>query len=883
MDKEHDNYDNELIRGDHALFSSLLRQVVQAAPDEDPVDFVLAAIGRNAGADRCCVYRFWEPGKSSMCTNTHEWCADGITSEIDRQHTCNLADLVDFNAHITSGRDFMFTDVNAIDSGSRRLAKHGIKSLIATPLARKDGVICGFVGFDFIKAPCEKFTDRIISNIHEAAGLLLDCQLLHERNVALDLAHFKGEIVEFIFNHRSFEASLNFIGEKTRAATGAQHLLLCASDGSRADWFGEDAPSVCRDCARTAANLKRQLPDELFANGDSAIIHAGTPLQDKYLPRNCPMLSSVVCQLRRGSGWWRIAADYTDPHKHNLDEVARDLHEALKLLAIAYERERHEETIARQQKHQRYRADLLAYALSKDDLPGLIDVTMHRLLELTACDYIAIHNVDGDHLMLHPDGDVTTCPGRCTRCSFYKLKIPPVTNPDNMIELNDAHAQTMAPLPHNCPAKSLEVVVVYSDGKPWGGIALHYLDKQYKIADDDRQTLKIAADVLTLALERHSAAVRLKAERDRALEAEKTRSYFFSAVSHDIRTPLNAIIGFSELLQSGGVSPDEAKQSLKLIVSSGKMLLQLVNDALDLSRMDLGQLKFNREPTDVGELIRQIAPLFQQTTSARNQTIVMDIPEMPILLIDPHRIRQVLFNFISNAVKYAGPCTIRISAAYENGRLKITVADNGKGVPAEKAKLLMQPFVQADINNRSEGCGLGLAICKRLAELAQATISIDTAPGKGFSICVDAPISVAPGNVANAKADGASPVKAVQHPMHVLVVDDSPVNRKVLTALLKRLGITDIELAEDGKEALEKLNKDLTFDLVLSDIWMPVMDGTELVKRIRADARLAPLKVCSITADVEVRATCKDKGFDMLILKPVTLEKMSDLLGKMAN
>ena len=884
MDKEHDNYDNELIRGDRALFSSLLRQVVQAAPDEDPVDFVLAAIGRNAGADRCCVYRFWEPGKSSMCTNTHEWCADGITSEIDRQHTCNLADLVDFNAHITSGRDFLFTDINSIDAGSREwLEPQGIQSLIATPIVGTNSTVCGFAGFDFVRAPRREFSDRSIFNIHEAADLLLNCQRLHERNVALKLAHFKGDIVEFMFGHKSFEEILNFIGEKTRAAAGAQHIMLCASDGSRADWFVEDAPSACRDCARTAANLKRQLPDELFSKGDSAIIHAGTPLPDMNQPHDCPMRSSVVCQLRRGDGWWRLAADYTKPHKHDLDEVVRGLREALELLAIAHERERHEETIASQQKHQRYRADLLAYALSKDDLPGLIDMTLHGLLDLTACDYIAIHTADGDHRLLHPGGEPEKCPKRCEECAFYRLKIPPIEGTDHIIELDDARGQTIAPLSPACPARSLEVVVVYCEGKPWGGIALHYLERQRSISEDDRRTLKIAADVLTLALERHSAAVRLKAERDRVVEAEKTRSYFFSAVSHDIRTPLNAIIGFSELLQAGDMPPKEARQSLKMIVSSGKTLLQLVNDVLDISKMDLGKLEFSFEPTDVGEIANEIMPVFQPMASARSQTIVVEAGGLPRLMVDPFRFRQVLSNLVNNAVKYAGPCTIRVSVAHEDGILKLTVADNGKGVSAEKAKRLMQPFVQADIKNRTEGCGLGLAICKRLVEIAHGTISIETAPSKGFAIHVTVPTDVAPEGVEEGTGGALAAVKAADLPKRVLVVDDSPVNRLVLKAMLGKLGITDIELAEEGREALEKLERGPAFDLVMSDMWMPVMDGDELVKRIRADERFARLKVCSITADVEALSTYRELGFDMLLLKPVTLEKMSDLLGRMAN
>ena len=205
-----------------------------------------------------------------------------------------------------------------------------------------------------------------------------------------------------------------------------------------------------------------------------------------------------------------------------------------------------------------------------------------------------------------------------------------------------------------------------------------------------------------------------------------------------------------------------------------------------------------------------------------------------------------------------------------------------KGVSAEKAKLLMQPFVQADIKNRSEGSGLGLAICKRLMDLLHGSISIDTAPGKGFSICAMAPVEIAQDEPQGAARDSSAHAAAASRswPRRVLVVDDSAVNRAVLKALLKKLGITDIESAVDGKAALNMLEKDSAFDMVLSDMWMPVMDGMELVKRIRADERLAKLKVCSITADVEARSAYKEQGFDSLLLKPVTIDNLIDLFNK---
>ena len=739
------------------------------------------------------------------------------------------------------------------------------------------GVLCvGYVEDRELSTPLCDFLRRsalvVVTTLERVATY-------HDLSVALNIAHLKGEIVEFIFRHPDYNAVREFIGTKVCEIAGAQHLMLCSDDGSRSDWFGADAPDCCRNCAKAAVASGKQLPDGFFADSETVIVAQGEPIPDMNRPPYCPMTSSVVAQFRKGDGWWRLVADYTKPHRHKMAEVARGLRTALEFLAIAYDRDFHEKTIARMQEHQRFRADMLAYALANDDLPGLIDMMLHRLLKLTECDYIAIHSVDGDHRMLYPDDELKTCPTRCEGCTFYKLMIPPVEDADHVIELNDAKCQSVASIPCDCPAKSLEVVVVYCEGKPWGGIALHYLNKQRKVSDNDRASLKSAANVLTLALERHSAATRLKAERDRVVEAEKTRSYFFSSVSHDIRTPLNAIIGFSELLQAGGVPPEEAKQALKMIVTSGKTLLQLVNDVLDLSQMDLGKLEFRLEPTDVGELVRDLLPMFHQMMKEKSQTVVMEIPELPLLMLDPHRFRQLMFNLIGNAVKYAGPCTISVSLAYEGEKLKLTVADNGRGVLEEKAKLLMQPFVQADIKNRSDGSGLGLAICRRLLEIVHGTISIDTAPGKGFAVRVEAPVAIASEGRDKVGKDVSEPAFAASRPMprRILVVDDSAVNRAVLKALLKKLGVTDIELAVDGRAALDILERDSAFDVVLSDMWMPVMDGAELVKRIRADERLAKLKVCSITADVEARATYREQGFDALLLKPVTINKLAEL------
>ena len=846
---------------------------------------MLEIVRNRMDADLCYVMQI-RPDGSGVVRPEHLLTRGGWANTLEWKLDSELGRI--FDARLKSGSvvtflesDFGWIKEKSVIEAALPASLAELKSLHCFG-ARKEGTLVGVlcVGYNGAEGLSRALEDFLRRSALVIVMALERIATYHELSVALSIAHLKGEVVEFLFRHQEYAEVRDFVGAKVCEITGAQHLMLYSEDGARSDWFGADAPECCRACARASVKFEKRLSPEFFAGRESVIVRDGEPMPEMNLPPYCPMTSSVVAQFRSEGGWWQMVVDYTKPHNHNLEEVARGIRTATEFLALAYARERAADTIKMMQDHHKFRADALAYAFSKDDIPGLVDMMMHRLLELTECDYIAIHSVDGDHLMLHPDGEVKPCPGRCEACSFYRLEIPSVEDAEHVIELPDAKEQSVASIPYDCPARSLEVVVVQCDGKPWGGIALHYLNRRKRISDHDRATLKMSADVLTLALERRSAAARLKAERDRVIEAEKARSYFFSAVSHDIRTPLNAIIGFSELLQSGGIPPEEVEQNIRMIVSSGKTLLQLINDVLDLSQMDLGKLRFNFEPSDVGEIVRETAMMFLPQAKDRNQTLVTEIPELPRLMVDPHRFRQVLFNFIGNAVKYAGPCTIRVSVVYEGGVFKTTVADDGRGVSEEKARRLMQPFVQADIKNRTEGCGLGLAICKRLVDLAHGKIFVKTSPGKGFMIRTEVPVSPTPvEKSADGDEDSSSAAVSYRLPKRVLVVDDSPVNRAVLKALLRKLGVAEIELAVDGAAALETLKKDQAFDWVLSDMWMPVMDGSELVRSIRADERLAHLKVCSVTADVEARAVYREQGFDALLLKPMTVDSLKGLFA----
>ena len=390
------------------------------------------------------------------------------------------------------------------------------------------------------------------------------------------------------------------------------------------------------------------------------------------------------------------------------------------------------------------------------------------------------------------------------------------------------------------------------------------------------------------------------AELERALErarvAEQARSMFFSTVSHDIRTPLNAIIGYSELLLGGIPDEEERRKALSGISTSGQTLLQLINDVLDLSKLESGKMVINPEPTDVRELVSSVVRTVDVTLKDRDVELKEEYGDLPILEIDPQRIRQILFNLVGNAVKFTEHGEIRVRAAFrkndgdaEKGVFTLSVSDTGCGIADADKPIIMDPFVQLGNSAKIRGTGLGLPICKQLAGSMNGELSFVSELGKGSTFTLElhdvksvkglpgadgAAAGIAPGGQAVNMREGRKFAKQYR----VLIADDVPLNLSVLKALLNKIGVTDLETAVDGEDAWAKIQSaDRPFDYVLTDIWMPKMNGRELIEKIRADKRFANLPVYAVTADVEEQKTFSERGFTGVLLKPLTIDKLSSL------
>ena len=455
------------------------------------------------------------------------------------------------------------------------------------------------------------------------------------------------------------------------------------------------------------------------------------------------------------------------------------------------------------------------------------------------------------------------------------------------------------------PSVSYSMPVIRA-GRTFGSIVIGYAKKRI-LSEIEKEFIQMSVKVLENALERKRTNDELRIALDKEIEAERAKSYFFSSVSHDIRTPLNAIIGYTELLIGGIDDQKEREKALSAISTSGHTLLQLINDVLDLSKLESGKMDIKPELTDVREIITSVLHSFDVTTVNSDVALKEEYGPLPLLEIDPQRIRQILFNLIGNAVKFTEHGEIRVKATFrnnisnENGVFTLSVSDTGCGIADAEKEKLMTPYVQAGTKARTKGTGLGLAICKQLANKMGGNLTFVSELGKGSTFTLelrevkstehspDADRQAAAGQeLVRERMEGddmhggikASGMQKDMRDYRILIADDVPLNLAVLKALLTRIGLRNVATAVDGQDAWEKIAKsDIPFDLVLTDMWMPKMDGKDLVAEIRADKRFASLPVYAVTADIEEQKKYGEHGFTGILLKPVTIDKLSRLFN----
>lgn len=465
-------------------------------------------------------------------------------------------------------------------------------------------------------------------------------------------------------------------------------------------------------------------------------------------------------------------------------------------------------------------------------------------------------------------------------CSKQPINIIVSQLPENEQELLVAH-----------DVKSFLIIPIIVKEKLWGFIGFDSVNYERNWTVKEISILSIAANAIGSAIERNEDIELIRQTSEAAVAANKAKSEFLANMSHEIRTPMNAILGFSELLKEELGDNQKYTDYINGIASSGRNLLDLINDILDLSKIEAGKMEIKYEAVNLRAVIDEIRDIFAIKTTEKGLgfDVVYDDKLPKSLLLDETRVRQILFNLVGNAVKFTDKGMVRVTVEakdpYKEGSkidLVLKVQDTGIGIEKSQQEIIFEAFQQKEGQSTRKygGTGLGLSITKRLTEMMGGKIFLDSTPGIGSTFTVELyGVRIAAGVDTKHEHKPKQNVEYHFKEGKILLVEDVETNRQVIQYFLKPFNFRIVE-ATNGQEAVEILEK-FNPDVILMDLHMPIMDGYEAHKAIRENPNTAHIPIIALTASA-IKEEVDEilRIFDGYLRKPVTKQQLLNELAR---
>ena len=533
-------------------------------------------------------------------------------------------------------------------------------------------------------------------------------------------------------------------------------------------------------------------------------------------------------------------------HEQLEERVAKRTAELARANSVIYDRARQQEVVARL-------GQRALVGMTRVELFTEATVAVRETLNVDVCSLLELSD-DRSELRVvgssgwPDDSNHNALPAGPHSQSGYTLLLREPVISDDL----EAEARfTVSEAARSINARSGVSVVVQTSGAPFGVLCAMSRETR-RFTQEDVHFLQTVANVLTGAINRQRAEESIRLAQEQAESANRAKSEFLSRMSHELRTPLNAIIGFTQLLEMERLTPNQT-ESVSHIARGGEHLLALINQVLDIARIDTGRMTLTIEPVEIGMALRDAAELIQPLADRQGVTIAMDLANEASLCVsaDRQRLQQVFMNLLSNAVKFNRPNgKVTITVELAGDRLRVRISDTGIGIPPEKMTRLFVPFERLGAEQTQiDGTGIGLALAQRIVGSHHGQLSVESVVGEGSTFTVELPAaSCQPskvGIVATPESDEAAPGA---QPKTVLYIEDQDLNLRLVERILKRQPELKLISAMQGSLGID-LAREHRPDAILLDLNLPDMSGDEVLRRLKADADLRGIPVIMVSAD----------------------------------